>query len=1106
MNKTVISENTRSIIYNNSNGMLSGVLTDIQSQILNNTFVAEGKFNIRNSNFWKDFIIEDSGNFKIKEDNNPRFNEFLISGRFSDDVKYILFDDKDILNNSKKLFKEIRENKTYREKIIDQTTKTDPPKSNFGESKSGVKFYLNKYVNNNLNTYNSYNVWDKNIGSTILGAKSNRIENNLKGVPLSNFNPTGNTKNSKYINVSNFVSNSGCTFGDTLLETNLYKQNDKYARALMMLSTFPFRTFKEAFMDSVFPNGELSGARIVNLPNLYVYYLGGLLKRYDGEININFNVNSISGNCTYSEFETDKKQYLNIGYLRGLSGDTKIDLEQELVKLPKSVRKDLKFQFENWVDGDRFNDTLNGFFELNVNYMVPSINETTITPQNKKSGENYILGQLQKTTNMTILNPKIFDPNRDNKLLVIDAELSQYIDSLIEKFKAVEVENNKIPELTSSEDIKDATQEKLQIYNYFKNINLKWVGGDKKSFNICGGGKNALIDYFKFIDRGWRNIGSEATFNLKSFLTLGSNLNTSVYFFMSKLLRDSNFLFQILPTYINYKDASEVSKIFQPLTQLESNSESGPIFCCIYVGGASEVLDISERSNYYFKNDGYRFPNPNDPNDQGDLPPDMVSPDDSSLVAFRVAFGAQNQTVFKNVSLSQQEHKETGEYFRALTDLVDKRGGTQQTYVGTDLLRLFKTRSYTCKVDALGCMNIQPLMYFDLQNVPFFNGAYLITSVNHSISPNHMTTNFQGVRQSKFISPPTDKIVAELNLDLNESSEIPKIEFTNLDNKNPLYTIGVLNPTEPFDFDTNFTLEKFKLLGVNLPDEVLQNKINIFETILTSNSATTNSQVTTFMAAVLSNSNNLTNDEMSWEVENIENFKVTDSNNNNLFYGGVAGTVLVDNDPIIAEQSDSYLSSVPFFTAGTPEQRAYTPAGNEDLNEYLKNESIEIQKEDIKKKIGNTTDEKRKEELEIELKNLKEKEKNLIKTLPYYNIFKGDAWRFRPRGYLYIIGRKQYNDIGKLGSLGQLIDNPSLAKQFPEIISIDVWAKYKKGEKGQTAYELSNIGTASSYARCIEICHQYKGPGLETAFNTFENVLTVFEDSNGESLIDFNNP
>ena len=164
-------------------------------------------------------------------------------------------------------------------------------------------------------------------------------------------------------------------------------------------------------------------------------------------------------------------------------------------------------------------------------------------------------------------------------------------------------------------------------------------------------------------------------------------------------------------------------------------------------------------------------------------------------------------------------------------------------------------------------------MYFDLQNVPFFNGAYLITSVNHSITPNHMTTNFQGVRQSKFISPPTDKIVAELNLDLNESSEIPKIEFRNFEFTNSLYTIGVLNPTEQFDFESNFTLEKFKLLGVTLSDEVIQNKISTFQSILTSNSATTNSQVTTFMAAVLSNSNNLTNTEMPWEVENIENFK-----------------------------------------------------------------------------------------------------------------------------------------------------------------------------------------------------------------------------------------
>ena len=45
----------------------------------------------------------------------------------------------------------------------------------------------------------------------------------------------------------------------------------------MLLSTFPFRTFKEGFLNSIFPNDNFSGARIVKLPSLYVYYLGGLL-------------------------------------------------------------------------------------------------------------------------------------------------------------------------------------------------------------------------------------------------------------------------------------------------------------------------------------------------------------------------------------------------------------------------------------------------------------------------------------------------------------------------------------------------------------------------------------------------------------------------------------------------------------------------------------------------------------------------------------------------------------------------------------------------------------------------------------------------------------
>lgn len=370
-----------------------------------------------------------------------------------------------------------------------------------------------------------------------------------------------------------------------------------------------------------------------------------------------------------------------------------------------------------------------------------------------------------------------------------------------------------------------------------------------------------------------------------------------------------------------------------------------------------------------------------------------------------------------------------------------------------------------------------------------------------------MTTNFQGVRQSKFISPPADKITAELDLDLNESSEIPKIEFTNLDNTNPKFTIGVLNPTEEFNFDTNFGgavgLTKFKNLGVTqFSDERLREIIDFFETIL---SGQTNSQVTMFMSAVLSNSDNLNNKELPWELNST--LSVKDSDDKTLFYDDVSkATNEIQNDPIIKKYSDSYLSSIPLFTTGTTDNTVYNPPGNEDLSQFRNNLEIENRKTDLQNKIANEADATKKEKLEKELKKEIEKEQNLINTLTYYNIFKGDAYRFRPRGYLYLIGRKQYNDFADSSA----IINPfklSSTEEEAILTAVNVWKKYSGSTTtNKTAFELSDTGKASSYSLCVEISQQYKSPGLEVAFNTFENVLTVFDDGKGTPLIDFNNP
>jgi hypothetical protein len=574
---------------------------------------------------------------------------------------------------------------------------------------------------------------------------------------------------------------------------------------------------------------------------------------------------------------------------------------------------------------------------------------------------------------------------------------------------------------------------------------------------------------------------------------------------MSKLLRDSSFLLQILPTFVNYKDAEEVSRMFKPVTTLQNNKSSGPMYCGIYIGAASKALDIGEESTYAFANDGFSLDNP---------PSDMIKEGENSLVAFRVAFGAENQTIFKNVSLNQQEHKETGEYFKALSELVDKRGGTQKVYQGTDLLKLFKTRSYTCKVDALGCMNIQPLMYFNLENVPFFNGAYLITSVNHSISPNHMTTNFTGVRQSKFISEPNEEILADLNLDLNETNEIPKIELINKTSKNDIWKIGVLDPQDRFDFDTKWKVSNFKEMGVDFNfvfglssfgEDGIQTDLNSVRFYMEKQGIYTNSQVCMFVANVMAQSNYLVNDTISWSRED-NSIKESVFDNSTIYSGktmfyGDNSTIPADNPfkdilNIPANNPKGILGSTPSYTGSGDNNVAYVSVG--EPSEYEEVNTISIE--------GSTGDEIS-DEAFINIADAK---------LKYYNIYPGDGWRFKPRGYLYITGRREYFEYSKspLGFSSVFIEPYTLENNFIESFNsaIYVWKTKKPTNEstlkgtyknsydaaGGNGTDKERDGTSSDFALTNEI--SCTNVTIEEAYNAFESVLLAFD------LKDDNNP
>ena len=1063
--------------------------------------------------------------YKIPSDKKIEVGQIDIQGGRNEDTDYIVFDFqsvneyKKIINNSKKLWGDIKSDNKFK-KIVSGSGEDINTKITKKSTSTPINY--SHYKNNNYTNFIPYNVWKDNslniqIPSSLLSKNNNNVETFNIG-DISDVDPTGTSVTNGFINVTNFnllSTEANCNYEDLMTESNLYKdQTNISSKAYLLLSTMPFTTFENS-IDIILSNEKYNGSRILTLPKYYIYYLGSVLWRNEQtEDPIDFTMlpsailspttSSSNSDCGYQKFDKTK------GYYFPSDPTTFIDaipIEDNLKNLPKKTKDNFIKTFQLWSESPKYND-----FENNIRtYKGSNLSNNDAI----KQAGTYIKNELNVLINMIIFAPKIFESiGMSGGLNVSVNNLKNYIDGFETEFTEAEINKVDNEDSIKQKSEENKNDEKLALYSYFKNINDKWVSDTSRPFNICGGQGKNLIDYFKFIDRGWRDIGNKASFNLKSFLTLGSNLDTSVYFFTAKVLRDSNFLFQILPNYINYKSSVEVAKMFSPQTTIEDNDSSGPVFCCIYIGGTSKNLSIGERNNYYYRDDGMSFPNPNDSSDNGkNLSPEITDGDKAkdalgdpySLVAFRVAFGAQNQTIFKNVSLNQQEHKETGEYFKALSDLVDKRGGTQKAYKGTDLLSLFKTRSYTCKVESLGCMNIQPLTYFDLQNVPFFNGAYMITNVTHNISPNHMTTSFQGVRQSSFISPPNEKITSELDVDLTETNEIPTIEFTNLTSKSPLYSIGVNLPDETFDFETNFTVENFEQIGVS--SATTQSEINEFKTILLESGIVSNSQVCMFMANVFAQSDNLTNREMPWGKDDKSLNDVEDKFPNDSPLSGKTRFYTSNGDT-------SIVSTAPLSSVGLSGDTAYNYPNNEELKEDASTYSklLETDKTILKRfNSGVITEPQRDKQLS---KNEKEKEK-LLKTSKYYNIYLADAYRFRPRGYLYIVGRKQYFEW-----LSGVFDNPSLSIDSTKSTmstSVIVWTKLKENESStpninKTAYDYSSKGnneegSAKAFNRTVEIVQQYNPAGEQKSFETFEKVLTIFVDkTDGFPLIDYNKP
>jgi hypothetical protein len=120
--------------------------------------------------------------------------------------------------------------------------------------------------------------------------------------------------------------------------------------------------------------------------------------------------------------------------------------------------------------------------------------------------------------------------------------------------------------------------------------------------------------------------------------------------------------------------------------------------------------------------------------------------EDFPVQAFPVSFGDPENKLIKNISVSTDESKITAESIVNLQKITDNDNKNKSTNADCSSLSVFEGRSFTAKLETLGNAQISPMQFFYLKNQSIFTGLYQINKVEHDITPNDMTTSFEGIK------------------------------------------------------------------------------------------------------------------------------------------------------------------------------------------------------------------------------------------------------------------------------------------------------------------------------------------------------------------------
>ena len=409
------------------------------------------------------------------------------------------------------------------------------------------------------------------------------------------------------------------------------------------------------------------------------------------------------------------------------------------------------------------------FVDMDVAFEIENI---------KKFSQIIKLYATQKLNNPSI-TAGVFMSSMSTYLTSMDDFKNNIINSTMTLTRAALPNAEQIPQDSVFAQL-EGPQTRDDLWETFKAINDKWIAGT--DFNT-----KTLFEDVLFLDRASRDIGDKVLVDIFALKDLLKSVNPALKLqsVVETIIRHNHFVIFSTPSFVNFYNVQDATK--NPIPRIEGSLEfantlfgtfsevdytqTGPKMVCLFAGPPSNYLDLKENTNLRlsYKSDAFDLRR----SSENPLIENQIGKNDwdksNRVVGFNVDIGIQNQQIFSNFSVSQENGKNTAEGMQILNMMANNEDGKSVATQNNSLYNIYRNRSYTCSVQMLGNALIQPTMYFNLRHVPMFNGPYMILEVNHSIKPGSFDTTFQGVRQPVYSVAKIDSLVQSIKQNLLQS-------------------------------------------------------------------------------------------------------------------------------------------------------------------------------------------------------------------------------------------------------------------------------------------------------------------------------------------------